>query len=144
MNPAAKPQAAPAVLVIDDDEIMRDLMADWLEAAGYRVHKAAGCEEAMAQVKLLQPAVVVTDMFMPGPCGEEAIAEIRQAVPGVAIVAVSGNFDSGPRCLVGKALRGMCGDNAIAAGANRALAKPVQRAEFLKAIAELAGPAAAR
>ena len=144
MNPAAKPQAAPAVLVIDDDEIMRDLMADWLEAAGYRVHKAAGCEEAMAQVKLLQPAVVVTDMFMPGPCGEEAIAEIRKAVPGVAIVAVSGNFDSGPRCLVGKALRGMCGDNAIAAGANRALAKPVQRAEFLKAIAELADPAAAR
>ena len=144
MNPAAKPQAAPAVLVIDDDEIMRDLMADWLEAAGYRVHKAAGCEEAMAQVKLLQPAVVVTDMFMPGPCGEEAIAEIRKAVPGVAIVAVSGNFDSGPRCMVGKVLRGMCGDNAIAAGANRALAKPVQRREFLQAVAELVSSAAAR
>ena len=144
MNPAAKPQAAPAVLVIDDDEIMRDLMADWLEAAGYRVVKAADCDHAMEQVKLHQPAVVVTDMFMPGPCGEEAIAEIRQAAPGVAILAVSGNFDSGPRCMVGKVLRGMCGDNAIAAGANRALAKPVQRAEFLKAIAELAGPATAR
>jgi CheY-like chemotaxis protein len=149
VNPAAQPQASPAVLVIDDDEIMRELMSDWLEAAGYRVLKAAGCEEAMVQVKLHQPAVVVTDMFMPGPCGEEAIAEIRQAAPGVAIVAVSGNFDSaGPRCSVGQALvrrvRGMCGDNAIAAGANRALAKPVQRSEFLKAVAELVGPAAAR
>src|SRR2546421_7599336 len=144
VNPAAKPQAAPAVLVIDDDEIMRDLMADWLEAAGYRVHKAAGCEEAMAQVKLLQPAVVVTDMFMPGPCGEEAIAEIRKAVPGVAILAVSGNFDSSPRCLVGKIVRRMRGDNAIAAGANRALAKPVQRREFLQAVAELVSSADAR
>jgi hypothetical protein len=38
----------------------------------------------------------------------------------------------------------MCGQNAIAAGANRALAKPVKRGEFLKAIAELVGPAAAR
>ena len=144
MNPAAKPQAAPAVLVIDDDEIMRDLMADWLEAAGYHVVKAADCEHAMEQVKLHQPAVVVTDMFMPGPCGEQAIAEIRQAAPGVAILAVSGNFDSGPRCLVGKALRGMCGDSAIATGANRALAKPVQRREFLQAVAELVSSAAAR
>jgi CheY-like chemotaxis protein len=147
MNPAANLSAAPAVLVIDDDEIMRELMADWLEAAGYRVLKAASCEDAMALVKLHQPAVVVTDMFMPGPCGEEAIAEIRQAAPGVAIVAVSGNFDSSQRCSVGQALarvRGMCGDNAIAAGANRALAKPVQRREFLKAVAELAGPAATR
>jgi CheY-like chemotaxis protein len=89
----------------------------------------------MEQVTTLRPAVVVTDMFMPGPCAAEAIAEIKQAVPGVAIVAVSGHFNSGQR---------MCGQNAIAAGANRALAKPVQRSEFLKAIAELAGPAAAR
>ena len=56
MNPAANPQAAPAVLVIDDDEIMRELMADWLEAAGYRVVKAADCDHAMEQVKLHQPA----------------------------------------------------------------------------------------
>ena len=144
VKPAANLEVAPAVLVIDDDQVMRDLMADWLEAAGYRVHKAAGCEEAMAQVKLLQPAVVVTDMFMPGPCGEEAIAEIRKAVPGVAILAVSGNFDSSPRCLVGKIVRGMRGDNAIAAGANRTLAKPVQRREFLQAVAELVGSAATR
>ena len=144
VKPSANVEVAPAVLVIDDDQVMRDLMSDWLEAAGYRVLKAAGCEEAMAQVKLHQPAVVVTDMFMPGPCGEEAIAEIRKAVPGVAIVAVSGNFNSGARCLVGKVLRGMCGDNAIAAGANRALAKPVQRREFLQAVAELVAPAAAR
>ena len=83
-------------------------------------------------------------MFMPGPCGEEAITEIRKAVPGVAILAVSGNFDSSPRCLVGKIVRGMRGDNAIAAGANRTLAKPVQRREFLQAVAELVGSAATR
>ncbi len=124
--------AAPAVLVVDDDQVMRDLMADWLEAAGYRVIKAADCADAMDRVKTERPAVVVTDMFMPGACAQQAIAGIRAAIPGVPIVAVSGHFNSGWR---------MCGRSAVAAGANRALAKPVQRAEFLKAIAELAGPA---
>ena len=145
VKPSANVEVAPAVLVIDDDQVMRDLMADWLEAAGYRVFKAAGCDAALTQVELHQPAVVVTDMFMPGPCGEEAIAEIRKAAPGVAIVAVSGNFNSAPRCAVGTgAAREICGNKAIAAGAHRALAKPVQRREFLKAVAELVDAAAAR
>jgi CheY-like chemotaxis protein len=135
VNPAANLQASPTVLVIDDDEIMRELMTDWLEAAGYRVIKAASCDELKEQVKNVRPAVVVTDMFMPGACGTAAIAQIKEAMPGVAIVAVSGNFNSGWR---------LCGRNATPAGANRALAKPVQRSEFLKVIAELAGPAAAR
>lgn len=136
MNPAANPQASPTVLVIDDDEIMRELMTDWLEAAGYRVMKAASCEELKEQVKNGRPAVVVTDMFMPGACGEAAIAQIKEAMPGAAIVAVSGNFNAAGWRL--------CGRSATPAGADRALAKPVQRSEFLKAIAELAGPAAAR
>ena len=36
------------VLVIDDDEIMRDLVADWLAAAGYGVRKAADCPAGLA------------------------------------------------------------------------------------------------
>ena len=128
MNAVPKPSASPAVAVIDDDEIMRELMADWLGAAGYRVFKASDCEHAIAQLEALRPAVVVTDMFMPGCCAEAAIAEIRRVVPEAAIVAVSGYFKSGQR---------MSADRAIAAGASCALAKPVQRGAFLKAIAEL-------
>jgi CheY-like chemotaxis protein len=124
-----QPQTAPAVAVIDDDEIMRELMADWLEVAGYRVVvKAGDCEQAIAQLQSLQPALVVTDMFMPGCCAEAAIAEIRKVVPEAAIVAVSGYFKSGHR---------MSAERAIAAGASCAFAKPVQRSAFLKAVAEL-------
>ncbi len=131
VNQSPQPKTAPAVLVIDDDEIMRDLVADWLEAAGYRVSKASQCDDAMEQVKRERPAVIVTDMFMPGPCAEAAIGELKKVLPGVAIVAVSGHFNSG---------QGLCAQAAIAAGATRALAKPIQRSEFLKAITELAGP----
>lgn len=118
------------VLIIDDDAIMRDLIADWLEAAGYGVRKVANCIAAVGEVQRAAPAIIISDMFMPGPCGAAAIAEIRQAVPGVHVIAVSGHFNSG---------QGMSAEEALAAGAARALAKPVKRAELVSAVAELLG-----
>jgi two-component system OmpR family response regulator len=121
------------VLVIDDDAIMRDLMADWLEAAGYGVRKAANCSAAIAETQRAAPALIVSDMFMPGPCGAMAIAQMKQVLPGVHIIAVSGHFNSG---------QGLSAERALAAGAARAFAKPVKRAELVRAVAELLGPPA--
>ena len=125
--------AGAHVLIIDDDAIMRDLMADWLEAAGYGVRKAADCSAAVAEVQRAAPALIISDMFMPGPCGAMAIAQMRQAVPGVHVIAVSGHFNSG---------QGLSAQGALEAGAARALAKPVKRAELVQAVAELLGPPA--
>jgi DNA-binding NtrC family response regulator len=117
------------VLVIDDDPIMRDLMADWLEAAGYRVRKATDCTSAGAELDRA-PALVVSDMWMPGPCGADAIGWMRQKHPGLRLIAVSGHFGSGQGCTA---------EAAVGAGAARALAKPVKRAELLAAVSELIG-----
>ena len=121
----------PDILVIDDDAIMRDLMADWLEAAGYAVRKAGDCRAGVAALEAALPALVISDMWMPGPCGAEAIRRIRQKHPGVPLIAVSGHFGSGQGCSA---------QEALGAGAARALAKPVKRAELLGAVAELIGP----
>jgi CheY-like chemotaxis protein len=118
------------ILVIDDDPIMRDLITDWLEAAGYKVHKATDCGSACAALERA-PALVVSDMWMPGPCGAEAIRWMRQKNPGLQLIAVSGHFGSGQGCTE---------QAAVEAGAARALAKPVKRAELLGAVAELIGP----
>lgn len=118
------------ILVVDDDAILRDLLTDWLEAAGYRVRRAADCCAAAAQFGEQAPALIVSDMFMPGPCGAEAIAQLKREHPGIALIAVSGHFNSG---------QGLSADDAIAAGADRALAKPVKRADLLRAVAELVG-----
>ena len=122
---------AVEILVIDDDAIMRDLMADWLEAAGYVVRKAADCRSAGAELGRA-PALVVSDMWMPGPCGAEAIHSMREKLPALKVIAVSGHFNSDQGCSAQEALQ---------AGAARALAKPVKRAELLRAVAELVGPA---
>src|SRR5919198_1828461 len=127
--PSAK--AGGYVLVIDDDAILRDLVADWLEAAGYRVRKAADCQSAVNALDAGTPALIVSDMFMPGRCGGAAIAELKRYAPNAPLIAVSGYFKSGS---------GVSVDEALAAGASRALAKPVRRAQLLIAVSELIGP----
>jgi CheY-like chemotaxis protein len=117
------------ILVIDDDPIMRDLVGDWLEAAGYAVHKATDCNSACTALERA-PALVVSDMWMPGPCGAEAIRWMRQKHPGLQLIAISGHFGSGQGCTE---------QAAVEAGAARTLAKPVKRAELLGAVSELIG-----
>src|SRR4051812_41585371 len=110
---------------------MRDLVADWLEAAGYAVRKATSCRAWIGQFLGQQPpALIVTDMFMPGPCGTEAIAKLKKQHPGTALIAVSGHFNSG---------EGLSAEAALAAGADRALAKPIKRADLMRVVAELVG-----
>ena len=120
----------PEILVIDDDAIMRDLIVDWLEGAGYAVHKATDCNSACTALESA-PALVVSDMWMPGPCGAQAIKWMKEKCPGMKLIAVSGHFGSGQGCTE---------QDAEKAGAARTLAKPVKRAELLGAVAELIGP----
>src|SRR5712671_2617382 len=121
------------ILVIEDDPIMREALADWLQAAGYGVRKAADGSAGLAAVKFAPPALVVTDIHMPGTSGSMVIAELKRGYPEVAVIAISCLFNSG---------HGMDADSAIALGAARALAKPFKRGELLRAVAELlASPA---
>ena len=130
MEATTRPGSLADVLVIDDDEIMRDLVADWLEAAGYGVRKAADGAVALAEVERAEPALVVTDMCMPGPGGGGIIRSLQQDHPAIAIIAMSGYFS----------LSGCSADDALALGAARALAKPVKRGEIMQAVADLVGP----
>lgn len=124
-------QAVPEILVVDDDAILRELVGDWLEAAGYRVRKAENCAAAAEAVTGTPPRLIVSDMFMPGACGTAAIERLRRMAPASKLIAVSGYFKSGA---------GLDADEALAAGAERALAKPVRRTELLRAVSELIGP----
>jgi CheY-like chemotaxis protein len=118
------------ILVIEDDAIMREALAEWLEAAGYAVRKAADGCAGLAAVTLAAPALVVTDIHMPGMCGAIVIAELKQHHPEIPVIAISGLFNSG---------HATDADAAIALGAARALAKPFKRGELLQAVSDLLG-----
>jgi DNA-binding NtrC family response regulator len=121
------------ILVIEDDAIMREALADWLSATGYAVRKAANGSAGLAAIKLAPPALVITDIYMPGTNGAVVIAELKRGYPTMPIIAISGLFNSG---------HGLDVDAAIALGAARALAKPFKRGALLQSVAELLAPRA--
>ena len=104
-----------------------------VSSAGYGVRAAADGSAGLAAVKLGLPALVVTDIHMPGIGGAAIISELKRDYAQIAVIAISGMFNSG---------HGLDAHAALALGAARALAKPFKRAEFLRAVAELLGPSA--
>lgn len=122
------------ILVIEDDPILRDLLAEWLLAAGYLVAVAAEGASGIADARDHRPALVVTDIHMPGTNGTAVIAEVGRMYPGLPVIAISAHFRSN---------QGLTPDEAIALGAARTLAKPFKRQEMVGAVLELAGPPAA-
>jgi CheY-like chemotaxis protein len=116
------------ILVIEDDTIMREAVAEWLRAAGYSVRTADGGAAGLACVNGAAPALVVTDVHMPGTGGAIVISELKQHYPEIPIVAISGLFESG---------FGMNVDDVLALGAARALAKPFKRSQLLGVVAQL-------
>ena len=57
--------AEAPILVVDDDESIRQTVSEILEVEGYRVAAAANGEEALARVEQSKPALVLLDMRMP-------------------------------------------------------------------------------
>ncbi len=99
------------MLVIDDDELSRELLTLLLEVEGYGVVSAASGSEALSRLKELdpQPEVVLTDLQMPGISGTELAMALRGALPaGVPVIAMSGS-DSRPPDAPAGALRGFDG-----------------------------------
>ena len=78
------------VLVIDDNQDMRELMQVILQGAGYAVELAADGEAGLLAQSLRPADVVITDIFMPNQDGIETIARLREEYPGVKVVAMSG------------------------------------------------------
>jgi two-component system capsular synthesis sensor histidine kinase RcsC len=125
---------AQRILVIEDDPILRDLLADWLLAAGYRVGVAADGGAGIAAALAHRPALVVTDIHMPGTGGADVISEVVRNYPGLPVIAISAHFRSD---------RGLSPIEARLLGAARTLAKPFRRKEMVGAVLELIGPPAA-
>jgi DNA-binding NarL/FixJ family response regulator len=79
------------VVVVDDHPSVRELVSTLLEEAGYRVREAATAREALALVEDEQPAVVLTDVVLPGMSGYELCRQLRDRYgTGLPIIFVSG------------------------------------------------------
>jgi sigma-B regulation protein RsbU (phosphoserine phosphatase) len=107
------------LLVIDDDTIVRQSIAAYLEDSGFNVHQESDGRSAMAWFKLHQPDVVLTDLRMPEVDGLTILEAVRQSNPETAVIVISG--------------MGVVGDvvKALRLGAADYLLKPIVDMEVL-------------
>jgi len=83
-------QNQPTMLVVDDEETVRDLLGDILESAGWKVIPAPGGREALALFDSCHFDGVFTDVGMPGMKGWELAQAIRQRNSAIPIAVITG------------------------------------------------------
>lgn len=86
--------AAPRILVVEDEPLVRMLATDTLEAAGYRVVEASSGAEALEKIRVHNSmAAVVVDIGLPDTRGEVLAAKIREMAESMPIVIASGHHE---------------------------------------------------
>ena len=121
------------ILLIEDDDELRKVIAQSLAHAGHEVVQAADGRQGIDLFHATPFDLVLTDLVMPGKEGVETIIELHREQPTLKIIAMSG---------------GMLRSNfylelAGKLGAHRTLAKPFMPAELLGAIDEVLAPPSA-
>jgi PAS domain S-box-containing protein len=97
--PSSRPSLR--VLLVDDDELIRDAVKELMAVMGHRLDVAACGEEALRKVEAgLRPDVVILDMNMPGLGGTGTIPPLRALLPAVPILVATGRTDQGTLDLV--------------------------------------------
>jgi two-component system sensor histidine kinase/response regulator len=81
---------APIILVIDDEEAMRDSCAQIIERNGWRAETAEDGTSGLAKVRELRPRVVILDLKMPGLSGFDVLKELPGIDPGLLAVVITG------------------------------------------------------
>src|SRR5215203_5747908 len=107
------------ILVVDDDQAVRDSLKRSLEYSGYEVNTAIDGVEALARLAVLRPDAVIMDVMMPRLDGLEATRSLRSAGNDVPILVLTARDSVGDRV------------DGLDAGADDYLTKPFALEELL-------------
>jgi CheY-like chemotaxis protein len=119
------------ILLVEDNEMNRDMLSRRLQKKGYEVAMAVDGEEGVAKAQSETPALILMDMSLPGIDGWEATRRIKarpdtKSIPVIALTAHALTSDR---------------DQALAAGCDDFDTKPVEFARLLAKIETLLGKA---
>jgi len=124
-----EPLSGMRILVVDDEPDMLELISFLLEDAGAEVLTVAVPQEALTALTNFQPDVLLSDIGMPGMDGYMLLRQVRALppergglIPAIALTAYAGEFNQ---------------QQALQAGFQRHLAKPIEPDKLIKTIAAL-------
>ena len=93
--PACTPSEGPLVLIVDDDERLREYVRVNLEAEGYEVREAGSAEEGLSALGERSPDLILLDVMMPQVDGWETLRRIQEhtGVGAIPVIMFSGKVD---------------------------------------------------
>ena len=116
----------PVVLIVDDEKVIADTLAVILTRAGFITMTAYDGETALRIANAITPALLISDVVMPGITGVDLAIMLTQSIPDLKVLLFSGQASTVD--LLEKARRG--GHHFTA------LTKPVHPTDMLKRISE--------
>ena len=126
----ASPEGGRLVLVVEDDDWIRSLLAELLTDEGYRVLEAADGEVALRLAAEHTPDVIVLDLRLPRKSGLDVLTELRsaEATASTPVLVLSGEVDQLTRRLLARK----------AQRADGVMEKPLDLGEFFHRLGEIA------
>ena len=125
---APRPQRSVTILIVEDDDNLRNILHRALEGYGFSVFAAAESAEALRLCQQHTIAIVVTDIILPGLNGLELAERIRAARPKIKFLFITGFGDQFPEL-----------GELIKSGAN-ILEKPFLPSELLRKVEDTLNP----
>ncbi len=119
---------APTMLIVDDNEVLRERLAKALVQRGYLVKTASNYEEAIAAAQEESPEMAVVDLRMPGRNGLDLLRDLREIDPATKVVMLTG-FGSTANVV-----------DAMKLGATNYITKPADADDVLAAFARGEAP----
>lgn len=113
------------ILLVEDDDLVRDMLTQVLQRASHHVVCAANGEEATQYLQKEEPDVMVTDIIMPKKSGITLISEVKNRHPNLEIIAISGGGRLDPAGYL---------DLSETLGASVSFEKPIDNTALLMAI----------
>lgn len=113
------------ILLVEDDDLVRDMLTQVLERSNHEVICAANGDEASDKLREDYPDIMVTDIIMPKKSGITLISEVKNRHPNLEIIAISGGGRLDPTGYL---------DLSESIGASVSFEKPVDNTALLMAI----------
>jgi len=77
------------LLIVDDEDIVRESLCDWLTSVGYQVLTASNGEEALRIIRQKNIKIMIADLIMPGMSGLDLMKKAREIVPTISTVIIT-------------------------------------------------------
>src|SRR5689334_17579491 len=84
------PSDSPSILVVDDEQVIREILADFLTMEGFNVRTAKDGQAALSELSRARFDLVLSDLKMPNMGGIELLESISQHAPGTITIIMTG------------------------------------------------------